>query len=259
MKTEIRIITPQMATTYLESRHDRQRKITKNRVTQYAGEMVAGRWSDSQDAIAFDKNGKLINGQHRMAAVVLADTPSEFLVVTGMHDACMKVMDSQQNRSQCQRMFMSGVEVNQKEWSIARVIVAQKYGMQIIRNQEVVADCFKYYKESIRTANYGPTKHYAAPPRAAMAILLEDDIVSAETASSFRDAMEMPQGPQDWAATAFRRLAERTQSGSIGVTKLYLGAQKAIVAFHEGKSLRTIIVPKHPVCKISWKSRFVEE
>lgn len=62
-------VTPAMAERWLRSN-------TINRVTraakvgQYARDMAAGRWTISNDDLCFDVDGKLLNGQHRLKAIM---------------------------------------------------------------------------------------------------------------------------------------------------------------------------------------------
>lgn len=59
----------------LEASGQRQRNLNRRRVTQYAAEMKAGRWAVTHQPIAFDPDGVLIDGQHRLSAIVAAGVP----------------------------------------------------------------------------------------------------------------------------------------------------------------------------------------
>ena len=61
---------------------------------QYAADMKAGRWQLNGEAIKFDKNGHLLNGQHRLHAVVRADTTIQMLVISGLDPETRTTMDS---------------------------------------------------------------------------------------------------------------------------------------------------------------------
>ena len=53
----------------------KQRNRRRDTVTAYAEDMAAGRWKENGETIKFDSEGRLIDGQHRLAAVVKANTP----------------------------------------------------------------------------------------------------------------------------------------------------------------------------------------
>lgn len=83
LRTEVREVSPQLAEAWLRL-NAQNRSITAARVDQYARDMKDGRWTLTHQAIGFDENGDLIDGQHRLAAVVQADVTVPMLVVWGM-------------------------------------------------------------------------------------------------------------------------------------------------------------------------------
>jgi hypothetical protein len=63
-------ITPDMAADWLESRQfDGNRKPSRAKVEQHAATMKAGKWLETHQGIAFDTEGRLIDGRHRLMAV----------------------------------------------------------------------------------------------------------------------------------------------------------------------------------------------
>src|SRR6187200_3300928 len=78
-------VTPKQAKAWLaESDGHNVRGITHNAVTTYANDMRAGEWQPIPVAICFDKDGMLVNGQHRLAGIVESDTTQMFLVARGV-------------------------------------------------------------------------------------------------------------------------------------------------------------------------------
>ncbi len=71
-------ITPDIAKRILETRNNCNRPITRISVVSFAKEMKNGNWKLITDALAFDINGDLINGQHRLLAVVMSETTQRF-------------------------------------------------------------------------------------------------------------------------------------------------------------------------------------
>ena len=84
MKTEIKTITPKWAAEVLEKHNPRNRNVSENTVSSYASDMKNKRWTLTHQGIAFDENGDLIDGQHRLWAVVFADVEVEMMVTTGI-------------------------------------------------------------------------------------------------------------------------------------------------------------------------------
>lgn len=79
-----RRVTPQQAKDWLkESNHD-NRPMNGRTVSRYAEDMVAGVWDDTGDTIKFSGNGRLVDGQHRLAAVIQSGRSIEFWVAEGL-------------------------------------------------------------------------------------------------------------------------------------------------------------------------------
>lgn len=91
-------ITPAAARAYLEPNRD-NRKVRQERVERYAREMVKGHWMMAGDPIRFSDTGRLIDGQHRLLAIVAANKPMEMVVMRGTADETFRVLDSGLQRS----------------------------------------------------------------------------------------------------------------------------------------------------------------
>lgn len=115
MKTQVQQISPKKAAEWLEHSNTHNRNINKNRVAQYSADMKAGSWALSHQGIAFDEDGVLCDGQHRLAAIVEADVTVPMLVTTGLPKTSQNgvtldirdVMDRGQGRSIGQQLSMS--------------------------------------------------------------------------------------------------------------------------------------------------------
>lgn len=83
-RQEIMTITPALATRWLALNTKSNRNLSNTTVEAYASEMRAGRWQLTHQAIAFNQAGELIDGQHRLQAVVLSDTTIQAYVATGL-------------------------------------------------------------------------------------------------------------------------------------------------------------------------------
>ena len=84
MTSKIELITPAMASEILEHHNPRNRSVSERTVTAYATDMKNGRWTLTHQGLAFDENGDLIDGQHRLWAVFFSDKEIEFLVTRGI-------------------------------------------------------------------------------------------------------------------------------------------------------------------------------
>jgi len=87
------LVTPEIAAAWLES-NNVNRHLRERRVTQYARDMAAGRWTLNADMICFGTNGDLLNGQHRLNAVVSSGTTVMFAVQYDTPAEAMQNMDT---------------------------------------------------------------------------------------------------------------------------------------------------------------------
>lgn len=90
---EVREITPQEASEILATKNVKNRKTNKNHVNALALNMTNGTWRYNADPIRFDANDVLIDGQHRLFAVVMAQKPILFKIVRGLDPEAFKVID----------------------------------------------------------------------------------------------------------------------------------------------------------------------
>lgn len=83
-KNEVRSVTPGLAARWLKINCETNRTISNRTVEAYTREMLAGRWVLTHQAIGFNVKGELIDGQHRLSAVVASGQTVKLLVATGL-------------------------------------------------------------------------------------------------------------------------------------------------------------------------------
>ena len=94
VKNEIVEVTPKMAVEWLEKNIDNNRTIRQSIVSKYARDMRNGDWKLTHQGIAFNSIGELVDGQHRLWAVVEANVPVKMYVATGLDIGTEKLVDS---------------------------------------------------------------------------------------------------------------------------------------------------------------------
>lgn len=97
MSTELRTslieVTPAMAEKWLADHNHNNRPISATVVKRYADEMKSGHWMLTHQGPAFDVDHRLIDGQHRLAAVSLAQVDVPMYVTFGADPATFVVLD----------------------------------------------------------------------------------------------------------------------------------------------------------------------
>jgi len=99
MQIEKILITPTMAKELLE-KNISNRKIKSKVVAKYATDMLNGHWlEDTAELITISKLGVLLNGQHRLLAIIKSNTSHKMHIATGAPDEVFKVIDTGSSRS----------------------------------------------------------------------------------------------------------------------------------------------------------------
>ena len=98
MKTKIEVINKERAAHYLTLNRN-NRPINNKRVIQYVTEMKAGKWKEGTgEGLKISKEGFLIDGQHRLTAIVAADVSIQMLIVYDLEQDIFDVLDTGRNR-----------------------------------------------------------------------------------------------------------------------------------------------------------------
>ena len=95
--TTIVKVTPEIAAMWLGG-DTRNRPVKPQRVAQYAEAMATGNWLLGAPIIR-TSDGVLIDGQHRLRAVIRADVPVEMVVIDGADPAVFMAIDTGAARS----------------------------------------------------------------------------------------------------------------------------------------------------------------
>ncbi len=83
MKAELKTITPEWAQKTLSEKNSGNRAMNRQHVELLAREMKLGRWKVNGDTICLN-GSRLIDGQHRLAAVVASGVTIDSFVIEGI-------------------------------------------------------------------------------------------------------------------------------------------------------------------------------
>lgn len=122
-------ITPEIAESML-ARNTRNRKIRTRGVDQYARDIENGDWKENGDAIRFDADGVLIDGQHRLTAIVAAGAAVWCLIIRGLTTATQLTVDSGIVRPMSERFEFNGVNNSKTAAAITRRILMWQNGQK---------------------------------------------------------------------------------------------------------------------------------
>lgn len=104
----IATVTPKQAQEWLEGNVD-NRNLREARVLQHSQVLQRDEWELTGDALVFDEDGTLLNGQHRLSAVVVTGIPARFVILRGVPAKAQEVMDTGLSRTLGDQLQRRGV------------------------------------------------------------------------------------------------------------------------------------------------------
>lgn len=151
----LEVITPEMAKRWLAQNAKNNRTSKAGQVALYAAYMKKGTWNDDNCAITFDVNGELIDGQHRLMAIVESGTAQEFIIGRNWPTEAMITLDMGQRRTFTDRMVVAGTDITSMECDIIRNAMtnyaSSQKGTQTYSQfgrEEIVAEQYKRHSEA---------------------------------------------------------------------------------------------------------------
>jgi hypothetical protein len=130
-KTEDITIDPSMAKEWMATSNINNRKLRPNIVNKYADAMLRKQWIYNAESIKFDKNGVLIDGQHRLQAVIKSNVPLFTQVTTGLSHEAFDTIDDGAPRRAADLIYRAGIKNANSVTSIAKAIVCTDRGYGI--------------------------------------------------------------------------------------------------------------------------------
>ncbi|MFE7561982.1 hypothetical protein [Kitasatospora sp. NPDC057500] len=100
-------VTPEIAESFL-SRASVNRRLDKGQVRALAEAILRGEWKLTHQGIAFDKAGALLDGQHRLRAIIEANAPARMFVFDGLPTEVFPVIDTGKRRSAADALSSTG-------------------------------------------------------------------------------------------------------------------------------------------------------
>lgn len=127
IRFETVMVTPQQAQTWLDKNRKDNRKLSNQKVKEYMNEIRAGRWRYTHQGIAFDTEGYLIDGQHRLAAVREAGIATKMVVAYGVDRGEFTIIDRGFPRNM---MIITGIDKYFTECYIFLITVATRHAQR---------------------------------------------------------------------------------------------------------------------------------
>lgn len=164
IKTEVVTITPRLARKLLEQ-NTNNRDISPGNLAKIKLIMERGEWELNGEAIKIAKNGRILDGQHRLMAAVETATTFSTLIVYGLDDETQETMDSGKSRT------------------IANVLTLRGY-KNAARLASIVTSIIREEQWSLKAAATGSTAYVVTPKQVVDRLQVEPSLE--ELASNVR-------------------------------------------------------------------------
>lgn len=121
-KPTLELITPEIAKEML-AQNQTNRNINKKNLDSLISDMAQGNFHQTGESIKIAQNGRLLDGQHRLYAIIATKKPQEMLVVRGLHNDAFKFIDTGRTRKASDVLAIEGIENSTKIASAVKFII----------------------------------------------------------------------------------------------------------------------------------------
>ena len=178
MKTVVETITPEKATEYLKTNTNNYRKLSRQTVRNYAEDMRNGKWELNGEPICFSESGVLKDGQHRLAAIILAKVPVQMNVTRGVEEH-VNIYNRGKQRTNTDIARAKGIDCDSTIIAAANIIVnrfcGSRGGTAVV---EYACEHVDELNRAMRIACYGTgAKSKNAPSVVASYLMLRNKIM----------------------------------------------------------------------------------
>jgi hypothetical protein len=105
-----KLITPSYAKQLLES-NTKNRTVSESIVNKYAKDILEGKWKeDTFEFIKISKSNVILDGQHRLLAIIKADKAIYLQIANELEDSVLDVLDTGKSRSMVDIFRIQGIK-----------------------------------------------------------------------------------------------------------------------------------------------------
>lgn len=157
------LIGPEQARRLLDKTNTANRPLSARRVERYTEIMAGGYWLTTHQGVAFDTDGALQDGQHRLESIVESGKPAPLIVFVGMPAENYRAIDEGLNRTAPQLLAREGVANGTTHSAAVRLVAAylgpNPRGKRVYTNMAIL-DAWHGAPESMTEAVTWARKHY---------------------------------------------------------------------------------------------------
>jgi len=213
--------------------------------------MASGNWRVTHQGIAFSSSGVLLDGQHRLHAIIETDMPIKMWVYRDMADDAMPHIDRNAPRTDANALQLAGHRCSNTHVAIARMILEMGGNNKATTTQ--VIDAVIQHKEAIEFGLQYSQKYRAAAVRTPVVRAWYTESHQRLTEFLFVLTNGIGEGQSDAGAIRLRNLVDDNRTGTGGEASrraIYWKAERALRAFLDGQSITKIYPAKEELFSI---------
>jgi hypothetical protein len=162
MLVERMMITPEVAESMLR-RNTKNRKISPTNLAIIMGQLRNGDWQENGESIKLDDLGNLLDGQHRLTAILKTGIPAQMLVVKGLPPEVFHTIDTGRPRRASDIFSMEGLKNATTVAASLRIINSYYQGWSATRldggtkkdyTNKQMLDLFQKHPKSVESAAF---------------------------------------------------------------------------------------------------------
>lgn len=262
LRVELIDVTPELALEYLTCNVD-NRDVSRARMLEYAQAMRERRWIAEASSIEFDTDGKLVNGQHQLWAVIEAEVTVRMRVTFGMPPKAREVVDTGRTRNPWDTMAIMHPELRQEGFSSTHVAVfnwlsgvgwrTAGKGMRQRLTYQTLRPMYDLHGEAVLFAVGLKVKSRKGLSAAPLAVVARAWYT--QDRDKLRRFVQLVQHGPDAAYHAGENAAlllrdfmtDKPTNSTAGQSELYAKTERALQAFLKGETLRILRRVEHEV------------
>lgn len=216
-------VTAETAKRWLDENNTHNRRISTTRVEEYASDMSEGRWHFNGEAIQFDRDNVLLNGQHRLMAILATGIAQTFLIVSGLDRSSQITMDQGTRRGASDQLLVAGIVADTTATAAIRVFIKWQSGRlfgDLTKNKVSTSEIVEWAQdnpdlvEMMAELSSVGVRRVKCAPSVALAVALRFALIDLDAATEFFGRLSRQEN-MTGAVLALHRRLDRAESARV--------------------------------------------
>lgn len=243
IRTKMVLVTPKMANKWL-GKNTGNRQLREGVVDKLASDMSSGKWMLTHQGIAFNCDGTLLDGQHRLHAVVESSTSQWMPVTVGLPRESVSAIDDNLKRTVCDSLrIVHGIEIPNMTRAVAAAAYLGTDGGNSTKayssRQEQIKTFQKHQKAIAWAISKYPTTQRGLCKASVLGVIArayytQDHAKLERFAAALVDSAVAVTAAERSVSKLRDWLIQKSSGGAMGLKESYLKTERALKTFLDG-------------------------